>query len=209
MTVAKPSPHNWMVIEDIARRLETYSCREEECGNNVRAAVLMPLYERDGELHVVLMKRTERVAHHRGEISFPGGGVDEADADVVGTALREAEEEIGLLPEHVRIIGKLDDAVTRTGFHITAIVGAIEPSKSPYHWTMQPAEVAEVLEVPLSHLMDAANVIEVPRMLNGEVVLTEGFQFGEHTVWGATARILRNFLDVVYDQKPAAVEPWR
>jgi 8-oxo-dGTP pyrophosphatase MutT (NUDIX family) len=209
MTSFGRAPHNWIVIDDIVRRIEAYACHEEDCGENMRAAVLMPLYERDGDLHVVLMKRTDKVAHHRGEISFPGGGVDDTDADLIFTALREAREEIGLASEHVRIIGKLDDEVTRTGFHISAIVGVIDPASSPYTWSLQPSEVAEVLEVPLAHLLDKANVIEVPRSANGSIVLSEGFQFREHTIWGATARILRNFLSVVYESESLVVEPRR
>jgi 8-oxo-dGTP pyrophosphatase MutT (NUDIX family) len=205
----RPICDNSIVIDDIVQRLQAYSCRLEDAGLGRRAAVLVPLYEHDGELHIVLTRRTDIVDHHKGEISFPGGGVDPTDSDLTFTALRESREEIGLLADHVRIVGQLDDTVTRTGFHISAIVGVIDPAYSPYAWIPQPFEVAEVLIVPLSHLADPANAIEVPRSLNGSIVLSEGFLFGEHTIWGATARILRNFLDVCLDAAPATVEPWR
>jgi 8-oxo-dGTP pyrophosphatase MutT (NUDIX family) len=194
------------VIDEITRRIECYVCVEDE-GEGRRAAVLLPLYHRDGELHVVLTKRTDKVEKHKGEISFPGGVVDPTDVDKVFTALRESSEEIGLLPAHVRIVGRLDDQVTRTGFHITAIVGLIEPELTPYPWLPQPSEVAQVLEVPVSHLADPANAIEVPRQLSdGSLVLVPAFIYGEHTIWGATAKVLRNFLDVAYAAEDAAME---
>lgn len=187
------------MIDEIVRRLETYSCQLEDAGDGYRAAVLLPLYEANGELHVVLTKRTDKVEHHKGEISFPGGGVDATDTNMTFTALRESREEIGLLEDHVRIVGQLDDVVTRTGFHITAIVGVIDPAYSPYAWIPQPFEVAEVLEVPLSHLVDPAHSIEVPRMANGQTVLVDAFKFDDHIIWGATARILRNFIEVAVE----------
>jgi hypothetical protein len=93
-----------------------------------------------------------------------------------------------------------------TGFHITAMVGIIDPALSPYAWLPQPSEVAEVLEVPLGHLADPANAIEVPRQRDGELVLSQGFVYKEHTIWGATARMLQNFLDVVYAPEAVSLE---
>ena len=209
LTDCNASRDNQIVIDEIVRRLQAYSCRLEDAGKDRRAAVLVPLYEANGDLHIILTKRTDKVDHHKGEISFPGGGVDATDGDLTFTALRESREEIGLLSEHVRIVGQLDDTVTRTGFHISAIVGVIDPRYSPYTWLPQPFEVAEVLEVPVSHLADPRNAIEVPRNFNGDLVLTEGFLFRDHTIWGATARILKNFLDVCYGAAPATLEPWR
>jgi 8-oxo-dGTP pyrophosphatase MutT (NUDIX family) len=196
------------VIEEIAKRIGSYVCVEDAVEGR-RAAVLVPLYDRDGELHIVLTKRTDKVEKHKGEISFPGGVVDATDVDAVFTALRESREEIGLLPDHVRVVGRLDDVSTMTGFHITAIVGVIDPTLSPYAWLPQPSEVAEVLEVPLRHLADPANAIEVPRQRNGELVLSQGFLYREHTIWGATAKVLHNFLDVVYAAAMVPAEPRR
>jgi 8-oxo-dGTP pyrophosphatase MutT (NUDIX family) len=189
----------------ITSRIGCYTC-VEDAGEGRRAAVLIPLYERDGELHLVLTRRTDRVEKHKGEICFPGGVVDPTDLDVTFTALRESHEEIGLMPEHVRVIGRLDDVTTMTGFHITAMVGIIDSALSPYAWLPQPSEVAEVLEVPLSHLADPANAIEVPRQRDGELVLSQGFVYNGHTIWGATARMLQNFLDVVYAPETVSLE---
>jgi len=182
------------VIEAIAARLAAYQPSVIE-PVGARAAVLLPLYQRDGELRVVLTKRSETVANHKGEISFPGGAVEEHDADSIATALREAEEEIGLAPGHVRIIGRLDDLITISDYHVTAHVGVIETTRSPYIWRPQAHEVAEVIEVPIAHLLDVANLIEFPVQRNGETVTREGYRFGEHVIWGATGRMLRNFLE--------------
>jgi 8-oxo-dGTP pyrophosphatase MutT (NUDIX family) len=150
----------------------------------------------------VFTKRTDRVQHHRGEISFPGGAMDPEDPDLVTTALREAEEEIGLSRDHIEVIGRLDDIVTISNFHVSVYVGEIDPQHSPYAWLPHEHEVAEVLEVPLQHLLDEANLVEVPRQRDGELVIMEGFRFGDHIIWGATGRMLRNFLNVAVAPEP-------
>ena len=159
--------------------------------------MLVPLYFDRGELHVVFTKRTDRVQSHRGEVSFPGGAMDATDPDLTFTALREAQEEVGLDPAHVSIIGQVDDIVTISDFHVSAFVGEIDPAYSPYTWLPAEAEVAAMIEAPLSHLGDANNVVEFPRQRNGELVIQEGIQFDDHLIWGATYRMLRNFMDVV------------
>src|SRR5690606_4351587 len=161
-----------------------------------RAAVLVPLYTHRDELHVVFTKRTDRVQSHKGEISFPGGARDPMDPDLVHTALRESEEEIGLRREHIEVVGQLDDVITISDYHVSVYVGALHSHPSPYVWLPQEEEVAEVLEVPLTHLRDESNMIEVPRQRDGALTLMEGWVWGEHIIWGATARMLRNFLDV-------------
>jgi 8-oxo-dGTP pyrophosphatase MutT (NUDIX family) len=185
------------MIETIRRRLEVYQPRHIEPKGLPLAAVLVPLYEREGELNVVFTKRTDRVQHHRGEISFPGGAMDPGDNDLAATALRECEEEIGLHAEHIQMIGQLDDVVTVSSFHVSVYVGELRQSHSPYVWQPHEHEVAEVLEVPLRHLLDVSNLVEVPRQRDGELIIMEGFRFGDHIIWGATGRMLRNFLDVV------------
>jgi 8-oxo-dGTP pyrophosphatase MutT (NUDIX family) len=185
------------MIETIRRRLEVYQPRHIEPQGLPLAAVLVALYDRAGELNVVFTKRTDRVQHHRGEISFPGGAMDPEDMDLTATVFRECEEEIGLHAEHIQIIGQLDDVVTVSSFHVSVYVGEIQHSHSPYSWQPHEHEVAEVLEVPLWHLLDVSNLVEVPRQREGELVIMEGFRFGDHIIWGATGRMLRNFLDVV------------
>ena len=109
---------------------------------------------------ITLTQRTTLVEEHKGQVSFPGGSMDPGDADVIMTALRESDEEIGLRSEHVKLIGRIDDYVMNPGrYHISVLVGEIDPALSPYVWQPAPAEVAEVLEVPLSHFLDPENHI--------------------------------------------------
>jgi 8-oxo-dGTP pyrophosphatase MutT (NUDIX family) len=185
------------VIDQIRRRLAAYTPRLLDNEGRNRAAVLVPLYFDRGELHVVFTKRTDRVQSHRGEVSFPGGAMDASDPDLTFTALREAHEEVGLDPAHVSVIGQIDDIVTISDFHVSAYVGEIDPATSPYVWVPAEAEVAAMIEAPLSHLHDPQNMVELPRMRNGEMVIQEGIQFDDHVIWGATYRMLRNFMDVV------------
>jgi 8-oxo-dGTP pyrophosphatase MutT (NUDIX family) len=184
------------VLNEIRSRLAAYQPKIFEPHGAPLAAVLVPLYTHREELHVVFTKRTDRVQHHRGEISFPGGAMDPDDADLIATALREAREEIGIDAGHIQVIGRLDDIVTISRFHVSVYVGELDASFSPYPWQPHEVEVAQVLEVPLPHLLDEANLVEVPRQRDGELVIMEGFKFEEHIIWGATGRMLRNFLDV-------------
>jgi 8-oxo-dGTP pyrophosphatase MutT (NUDIX family) len=186
------------VIEEIYERLAGYQARRLASDGLPQAAVLIALYTARDDLHVILTKRTDKVEHHKGEISFPGGARDSSDPDISFTALRESDEEIGLDPGHVRLVGRVDDLVTTSGFHVTAFVGEIDRAVSPYRWRPQVSEVAEVLEVPLRHLLDPGNLVEVPRQRNGRLLLMEAYRFGDHLIWGATARMLANFLDVAF-----------
>ncbi len=187
------------MIENIRQRLAAYEPRPTEGEFRARAAILVPLYFRDGALHVVLTKRTDKVDSHKGEISFPGGRWDETDTDLQYTALREALEEIGLQSEHVKVLGRIDDIITVSKYHVTAFVGEIDPGASPYTWLPQEFEVAEIIEVPLDHLLTPESMAEVPRMRDGQLIAQPAFKYGEHLVWGATYRMLRNFLEVALD----------
>jgi 8-oxo-dGTP pyrophosphatase MutT (NUDIX family) len=189
--------HNEFVIDQIRARLASYTPNLIPSEGRPMAAVLVPLLRIQDEYHVVLTKRTDGVEHHKGEISFPGGARDPEDADLLATALRESHEEIGLQPRHVQVLGRLDDFVTISRFHVTPWVGLVDPDASPYPWRPHEREVAQILEVPLPHLLDPANLVLDRRVLpDGRLTTTESFQWGEHLVWGATARILRNFLEV-------------
>lgn len=162
------------------------------------AAVLVPLYQKESRCHLLFTKRSEQVKYHKGEISFPGGMVDEEDRELIHTALREAHEEIGLKENDVQIIGLLDDIVTITEFIVTPIVGLFP---YPYPFRVSEVEIAELIEVPLSFLLTRENFTEheITRMGRREIVYA--YQYREHTIWGATARILKQFLDLVHFQR--------
>lgn len=165
----------------------------EEAHLRTAAAVLIPVFEREGEPGVVLTRRTDTVRRHKGEISFPGGVQDRGDADLLSTALREAQEEIGLDPEAVRVVGELDDIPTFvTGYLVSPFVGIVPQS---YPWRPRAEEVAEVLELPVRELARVERLEEWVR--GGVTIPMYVYEIGEARIWGATARILWQFLSVV------------
>lgn len=159
----------------------------------VPSAVLVLLLERDGEDCILFTKRSDKVDCHKGEISFPGGRLDPSDASLLEAALREGAEEIGLAPQDVTILGRLDDTQTvSTGFIVTPYVGRIP---YPYSFQINQDEIAELIFVPVRVL--AKDFAANDSGGGGE----EGqgsprFQYKDHVIWGATARILRQFLDI-------------
>ena len=160
------------------------------------AAVMILLYSKDGEYCVLLNKRSQEVEHHKGEISFPGGARDPEDRDFLDTALRETEEEMGIQRSDITVLGQLDDIVTRTNFGVRVYVGTIP---YPYPFDPSPIEIAEVLEVPYSSLVNSANVRHETRLVEGKAVSVRSYAYNEHLVFGATAKILEQFLEVVED----------
>jgi 8-oxo-dGTP pyrophosphatase MutT (NUDIX family) len=153
-----------------------------------QAAVLVPIVAHN-EPTVLLTQRTSTLTKHAGQIAFPGGTADAADADPLMTALRETSEEIGLRPHLVRPLGYLDCYRTGTGYVITPVVGVIEPG---FEVTLNANEVDGVFEVPLNFLMDAANHIIDTRMLLGRERQFYAMPYEGRYIWGATAGIIRN-----------------
>jgi len=164
------------------------------------AAVLVPLFKKVEACHLLFTKRSEQVKNHKGEISFPGGVVDEEDKELIGTALREAFEEIGLKETDVQIIGVLDDIVTTTEFIVTPIVGLFP---YPYPFKISEVEIAELIEVPLSFLLVEDNLSKREMFQGGQKEIIYFYQYGQHTIWGATARILKQFLDLISSLRTA------
>ncbi len=193
--VPKPSK------EEIARILANH---EKHCiAESPRlkdAAVLIPLFEKDGEFHVLLMRRSDKVEYHKGQISFPGGGRDEGDPTMRDTALREAYEEVGLRPEDAEVIGELDDCLTNvSGFRVEPFVAVV-----PYPYSFQPSqhEVAELLYVPLPFLMNPENYVSRAVTYGGHEYF---IQYQDHLIWGATARMLHHFTDLLRDGTKASL----
>ncbi len=170
---------------------KTYHRNALPDANLIRAAVLMVIFEKRGEPYVLLTKRTNDVEHHKGQVSFPGGATDPGDRDTVATALRETEEEIGLDPERIEILGLCDDIAIPTGFVVTPVVGYIADLPE---LKLNAAEVESILEVPLSFFADAKNKKVVKMMRGGEFRDVYFFSYGETQIWGATAAIIDSFL---------------
>jgi 8-oxo-dGTP pyrophosphatase MutT (NUDIX family) len=160
------------------------------------AAVLVPLYQAGGTWHVLFTQRTHLVETHKGQVSFPGGRVDPEDTDRIATALREAEEEIGLRREDVTVLGQLDELLTVTQYQITPIVGTFP---WPYDFVLSEAELSAVFGVPLTWLADPRNLEIRYRdpLAGGRKVPVYYLHYDSYTIWGATARMLLNLLDVL------------
>jgi len=160
------------------------------------AAVLLPLYKKHGEYHILLTRRTQKVEHHKGQISFPGGARHEHDRGIRDTALRETFEEIGVRPEDVQILGELDNMGTLTSnYLVTPFVGIIP---YPYELTVNRDEIEKLIEVPLSALADEKNHREEVYVIEGIKFKAIMFDYRDHVIWGATARILEQFLDLLF-----------
>ena len=156
------------------------------------AAVLVPLIEYNGRTQVVLTKRSSALKHPPGQIAFPGGKQDETDPDVTATALREAWEEIGLVPDNVEILGTLPSHETVTSFTVTPVVGRIRVDFDP---VPEPGEVDEVFLAPFDHVMHTANYVIESRRWRGQPRYYYAVPYGPYYIWGATARILRGLAE--------------
>lgn len=163
-------------------------------GRRVRpAGVLVLLVEREGGLSVVLTQRTAHLHDHAGQISFPGGRMDEGDIDIVATALREANEEIGADAAQIQVVGVLPNYITVTAYEVTPVVARSRPQA----FAADPFEVADVFEVPLTHILDDANWRRDSFLRFGQRREYWAVPWQERYIWGATAGMLRTFRDVL------------
>lgn len=153
------------------------------------ASVLVPIVAHARELTVLFTQRTTHLKAHSGQVSFPGGRAEPHDASPEFTALREAQEEVGLPPERVEILARLPDYFTRTGFRITPVVGVVVP---PLELSPDPREVEEVFEVPLAFLLDPSNHRRQTREWQGQTVGFYEVPYGDRYIWGATAGMIVN-----------------
>ncbi len=159
------------------------------------AAVLIPIIERSAGLRVLFTRRADHLARHAGQVSFPGGRLDEGDDDEVAAALRETEEEVGLSRTFVTVLGELDRYETGTGFAIHPFVGLV---REGFELKIDKAEVAEAFEVPLSFLMDPGNHEPRTATWQGRERRFYGMTYDGHYIWGATAGILINLYERLY-----------
>jgi 8-oxo-dGTP pyrophosphatase MutT (NUDIX family) len=160
-----------------------------------QAAVLVPIVVRPDGLSILLTERTKHLSKHAGQISFPGGRIDDDDLSPTHAALREAWEEIGLRSEFIRPIGFLDGYRTITNYHVVPVVGLV---RDGFQLQLQVEEVASAFEVPLEFLMSDANHERHTRPVNGQQRNFFAMPFGERYIWGATAGMLRNMYERIY-----------
>jgi 8-oxo-dGTP pyrophosphatase MutT (NUDIX family) len=195
---AGPTGGRQLTRAEIRARLQSRAIGQQGNGtpeqNNIRAAVLVPLIERADGWSVVMTLRSADLADHAGQISLPGGRIDPGDADAQAAALREAEEEIGLPPDHVELVGRLDTWLTGTGFEVTPVVGLVRP---PPPYRPDPVEVAEVFEVPLDFILDKRNHQWRSRELAGKQRFFWAIPYLHRNIWGATAGMLVNLADAL------------
>ncbi len=163
--------------------------RAEAPENLIPAAVLVPLIMHEAGASILLTKRTDHLKDHAGQVSFPGGRVEEGDESATATALRETKEEVGIDASYIEIVGKLDIYETRTGFRITPVVGLVEPR---FSLTLEEFEVAEAFEVPLSHVLDPVNHERSTLVWRGAERHFYAVRYGERYIWGATAGMIVN-----------------
>ena len=165
----------------------------------VPAAVLVPLVDRPTGMTVLLTQRASQLARHAAQIAFPGGRVDDTDADVASAALREAQEEIGLEPARVQVFGYLPDHVVISGFRVTPVLGLVTP---PFSLELNPHEVAGAFEVPLEHVLDSANHKARLRKVGDEEMLLYDIPWEGQQIWGATAGMLLTFVRMLREEYP-------
>jgi 8-oxo-dGTP pyrophosphatase MutT (NUDIX family) len=169
--------------------------RVEDADGYTHASVLLPLFIKDGRYWILFMRRTHTVEYHKGEVSFPGGSVDAGDTSLEQTALRETFEEVGIRGEDIEILGQLDDMLTATSrFIVHPFVGIVP---FPYAFTLNKREVDYLIEVPLRFFLEDARPQFVTMSYDGESFETPAFIYKNTIIWGATQRILDNFLGLI------------
>jgi 8-oxo-dGTP pyrophosphatase MutT (NUDIX family) len=190
----------------LRRALDERPVREGALPPGRAAAVLLMLFEREGEPWLVFTKRTEHVQHHKGEISFPGGARDDEDDDIERTAVRETVEELGIDEVDISVVGRLDEIPTFvTGYNVMPFV-AVVPEQHSYR--PSDAEIEEVIELPVDELARVGRRDVIVR--RGFPIETNVFETRGHYIWGLTGAILRQFLDEVWPAlagRPAQTEP--
>jgi len=179
-------------VKQQIKRILRHRKKERITGENLKAsAVLMPLFYSQGQYHILFTERSDEVVFHKGQVCFPGGTREPSDSDLLQTVLREAEEEIGLEAKDIEILGELDDIITFvTNYVISPFVAFIS---HPHSLRTNGREVKGAFSVPLSFLIDEANFKQD----------SYAYEYEGHVIWGATARILKQFIDLLKSESGA------
>jgi len=182
------------MYEKLRQALSSRQKKKIDKPNLTQSAVLIPIFSEKGQYNLLFTKRTETVKYHKGQISFPGGA-RERNETLMDTVLRECSEEIGLAPDDVAILGTLDDAVpVASPYVISPFVAAIP---WPYQFRLNRHEIEEIVEVPIPVLLDKSCVRQGTEVVDNEIINNYSYHCGNRVIWGATARILHQFLDIL------------
>lgn len=171
--------------------------RDQSTATLTPAGVLIPIMERTGSLSVLLTQRSAKLKHHAGQVSFPGGRMEDHDQNVKVTALREAHEEVGIAPRHVSVIGYLGAMPTITGYAVTPVIGLVSDAAN---LVIDRTEVEFAFEVPLDFLLDEGNDRLVERRFHGRSIPMLEFHYEGQRIWGATAEMLLRFRTYLKNQ---------
>lgn len=179
-------------FKEIFRR---YHKRTNTDANLNLAAVLIPLFYKEGHIHILFTQRSEQVIHHKGQICFPGGSYQSSDATLLQTALRETEEEIGLIAKDVEILGELDDSSTITSRYVISPFVAL----IPYPYTFKPNhnEIKQIFSIPLSELTNEIHFQQSYPDSDNQCPISYFYHYKEHIIWGVTARILNQLIELL------------
>jgi len=186
------------IIKDTLESRPHVRVRDREAAYT-EASVLIPLFRDNGKYKVLFTKRTDQVETHKGQISFPGGAKDEEDGSIRETALREAYEEIGLIEKDVTILGRTDETLTFvSNFVIHPFVGYIP---HPYNFNLSREEVERIINVPLDvFFVEKSQRKQETFKHNGKTFQTPSYNYKGNIIWGATARIMENFIDIIWEK---------
>lgn len=159
------------------------------------AAVLIPIFFKNGQAHMLFTMRTDKVGTHKGQISYPGGRKDKTDSDFLYTALRETREEVGIMENDVTILGETDTFLTNTDFLVHPFVGLY---KAPYPYKINYDEIARLIEVPLQHLLNPS-IFKREKIVRNNITWDMHFyQYNQDVIWGVTGFLLSNFLSIIF-----------
>ncbi len=189
-----------LAIETIREKLADHQVQKLRFKDFRPAGIVMPVFEKNGEAHFLMTQRTDTLAHHKGQVSFPGGGYESQDIDIRATAIRETNEEVGIPGDLIDVIGRLNDFPTISNFMVSPFVATIP---YPYPSQPNPEEVARLLEVPFSLFLNDDHFEMKYREVKGKTYPLFFYDFEGTVIWGVTGHIIKRFIEQVFDYNPA------
>lgn len=187
-----------MTGHQLTSALANYKYRPLSFPEGVRAAVLCPLFIREGEIHLLLIKRSQQLKHHKGEVSFPGGVKESCDNSLLETCLRETREEVGIIPGDINIIGRLDEVDTTTGFLVSPFLGLIP---HPYDFQLNDQEVDHLITVPIAGFTDVTRQYDFYYFNGRRLASLIAYHIDNQIIWGATARIIEQLITMLQENQ--------